>query len=208
MCLVTSCSSCGIVTACCTNFIYLDSDKGQAQADTDVRTTAQHRMTTTHRLHDTGRHQRALSVHRRPPTVSNHLKSQSSCTAHPPASPIHYCCDDHKLRLFPPDNGIAIPGDQAGHHEGRRNFIHCLPLLKEFLYEMDRRKDTTQNPPGKILKGGTQFHPLFRSRTVQQICHRLCESSLSNFLSGIVPHPKYHETTGHTERDSARPFLL
>ena len=80
-----------------------------------MRTRAKHRMTTTHRVHDTRKHQRALSIHRRPPTVPNHLKSQSSgCTKHPPTSPIHYCCDAHNLRLFAPDNGIAIPGTMQG----------------------------------------------------------------------------------------------
>ena len=68
------------------------------QTQTDVRARAEHRMTTRHRLHHTGRHQRALSIHRRAPTVSSHLRSQSSgCTDHPPASPIHYCCDAHSL---------------------------------------------------------------------------------------------------------------
>ena len=75
------------------------------QTQTDVRARAEHRMTTTHSSHE-----RALSFHRRAPTVSRHLRSQSSgCTDHPPASPIHYCCDAHSLWLFAPDNGIAIP---------------------------------------------------------------------------------------------------
>ena len=116
-------------------------------------------MTTTHRLHDTGRHQRALSVHRRPPTVPNHLKSQSSgctkLTRQPPQSTavvtITNCGCSHPA-LWNRNSGY-----QAGHHEGRRNFMHCLPLLKEFLYEMDRRKDTTQNPPGKIHQGVPSF---------------------------------------------------
>ena len=149
MCLVTSCSSCGIVSVCDTNFRQTDSDKRQAQADTDVRTRAEHRMTTTHWLHDTGRHQRALSVHRRPPTVSSHLKSQSSCTAHPRASQsttvvtITNCGCSHTTMK-------SQFRYQGRHDKSRRNFIHCVPLLKEFLCEMDHRNDTTQNPPSKI----------------------------------------------------------
>ena len=63
------------------------SDKGQTWANREVCTRAEHRVTTTHRLRDTGRHQRACSIHRHTPTISSHLKSQSSgCTDHPPAS--------------------------------------------------------------------------------------------------------------------------
>ena len=123
-CLVTSSSSCGIVTVCYTKFRQTVSDKGQAQANTDVRTRAEHRMTTTHRLHDTGRHQRALSIlTRQRPQPTTVVTLKACACAHPTT--------ESQFRY------------QAGHHKGRRNFIHCRPLLKEFLCETDHRNDTT-----------------------------------------------------------------
>ena len=71
------------------------------------------------------RHHRAWSVHRHTPTVSSHFKSQSSgCTDHPPASPIHHCCDAHILRLFAHDIRNATTSPLCA----RARLHGCSPL--------------------------------------------------------------------------------
>ena len=84
-----------------TQIQHTGSDERQARVNTEVCTRAEHRVTTTHKLHDTERHQRVQSFPPSPTNCFKPSKSQSSgCTDHPPASPFHCSCDAHSLRLF------------------------------------------------------------------------------------------------------------
>ena len=76
-------------------------------------------------------------THRRTTTVPSHPQQQCF-TLRPPASPIHYCCDAHNLRLFALDSRSHGPG--AFSVQRRRSPQQSSPLQAEKKSRSSKRR--------------------------------------------------------------------